>query len=262
MRWLQIKTFAPQGGVVCRSGFFKCTLGYCIPREWFCDLGKHCTDGLDEEYCYIGESTPCPSGWLRCADNLRCFPSYWLCDGTADCLDDSDEMNCVIGDATPCPSGWVRCADNLRCVPSYWLCDGKTDCLDGSDEKKCVKKDLKDPKFTAAKERLLSWFKQRRKSGSTVDKWGTQLYRVAVALHLADESIFSPGDSTGQEISYELTIQLLRRLSKNKKMSSQELALYIHAMMVACMDPRDFYGENLVLELRRRTEARGNYTNP
>ncbi|GFT51596.1 uncharacterized protein NPIL_563681, partial [Nephila pilipes] len=45
-------------------------------------------------------------------------------------------------------------------------------------------------------------------------------------------------------------------------MSSRELALYIHAMMVACMDPRDFYGENLVQELRRRTEASGNYTNP
>ncbi|GFT13496.1 uncharacterized protein NPIL_457211 [Nephila pilipes] len=45
-------------------------------------------------------------------------------------------------------------------------------------------------------------------------------------------------------------------------MSSEKLALYIHAMMVACMDPRDFYGENLVLELRKRTEAIANYTNP
>ncbi|GFT77613.1 hypothetical protein NPIL_21251, partial [Nephila pilipes] len=76
------------------------------------------------------------------------------------------------------------------------------------------KEDVKDPKFTVAKERLISWFKQRRKSGSTVDKWGSQLHRVAVALYLADESIFSPGNATGLEISYELTIQLLRRLSK------------------------------------------------
>ncbi|GFS70987.1 gastric intrinsic factor [Nephila pilipes] len=45
-------------------------------------------------------------------------------------------------------------------------------------------------------------------------------------------------------------------------MGFQKLALYIHAMMVACMDPRDFYGENLISELRRRTEASGNYTNP
>ncbi|GBN94089.1 hypothetical protein AVEN_220141-1 [Araneus ventricosus] len=45
-------------------------------------------------------------------------------------------------------------------------------------------------------------------------------------------------------------------------MSSQELALYIHALLVACMDPRDFYGDDLVRELRRRVEASGNYTNP
>ncbi|GFS87092.1 uncharacterized protein NPIL_669151 [Nephila pilipes] len=178
-------------GVTCRSGFFKCTLGYCIPREWFCDLGKHCTDGLDEEYCFIGDATPCPSGWFRCADNFRCVPSYWLCDGTKDCLDGSDERECE--------------RDQSK-IPG----------IAATNEEVAIKEktDLKDPKFTAAKERLLSWFKQRRKSGSSVDKWGSQLHRVAVALHLADESIFSPGDSTGQEISYELTIQLLRRLSK------------------------------------------------
>ncbi|GFR12100.1 gastric intrinsic factor [Trichonephila clavata] len=45
-------------------------------------------------------------------------------------------------------------------------------------------------------------------------------------------------------------------------MSSQKLALYIHAMMAACMDPRDFFGKNLVLKLRSRTEENANYTNP
>ncbi|GBM81598.1 hypothetical protein AVEN_205861-1 [Araneus ventricosus] len=45
-------------------------------------------------------------------------------------------------------------------------------------------------------------------------------------------------------------------------MSSQELALYIHALLVACMDPRDFYGDDLVRELRKRVEVSGNYTNP
>ncbi|GFY15101.1 hypothetical protein TNCV_4493541 [Trichonephila clavipes] len=109
---------------------------------------------------------------------------------------------------------------------------------------------------------LTSLSLERRKSGFTVDKWGSQLHRVAVALHLANESIFSPGNTTGQEISYELTIQLLHHLSKNQTMSSQELALSIHAMLVACMDPRDFYGLNLVQELRKRTEVNTSYTNP
>ncbi|GFQ77634.1 gastric intrinsic factor, partial [Trichonephila clavata] len=50
--------------------------------------------------------------------------------------------------------------------------------------------------------------------------------------------------------------------SRDKKMSAQELALYIHALMVTCMDPNDFYGENLVQKLRKRMEANANYTNP
>ncbi|GFY66735.1 gastric intrinsic factor [Trichonephila inaurata madagascariensis] len=123
-------------------------------------------------------------------------------------------------------------------------------------------KGINVPGIASARVRLISWFKERRKRGSTVDKWGSQLPRVAVALHLANESIFSSENTIGQEISYELTIQLLHRLSKDKKMSSQELALYIHAMLVACMNPRDFYGENLVHELRKRTESEANYTNP
>ncbi|GFX37041.1 hypothetical protein TNCV_1175411 [Trichonephila clavipes] len=118
------------------------------------------------------------------------------------------------------------------------------------------------PEVTEAIERLITWFKQRRKSGSISDKWGSQLHRVAVALHLANESTFSPGSTIGQEIRYELNIQMLRCLSKENKMSSQKLALYIHAMMAACMDPRDFFGKNLVLELRKRTVENANYTSP
>ncbi|CAL1300611.1 unnamed protein product, partial [Larinioides sclopetarius] len=45
-------------------------------------------------------------------------------------------------------------------------------------------------------------------------------------------------------------------------MSSQELALYIHALLVACVDPRDFYGHDLVQELRKSVETGGSYSNP
>ncbi|GBN43242.1 hypothetical protein AVEN_118158-1, partial [Araneus ventricosus] len=48
----------------------------------------------------------------------------------------------------------------------------------------------------------------------------------------------------------------------DKRISSQELALYIHALLVACMDPTDFYGDDLVRELRKRVEDGRNYTSP
>ncbi|GFQ68569.1 gastric intrinsic factor, partial [Trichonephila clavata] len=182
----------------------------------------------------------------------------------------------------PCYFREFRCADRNTCIDSRSVCNGNEDCPDGSDEVKCGtavadppptlaptsedwtvgNKVLNVPRVASVRARLISWFKERRKTESTVDKWGSQLPRVAVALHLANESIFSSENTFGQEISYELTIQLLHRLSKDKSMSSQELALYIHAMLVACMDPRDFYGDNLVQELRKRTEANANYTNP
>ncbi|CAL1300610.1 unnamed protein product [Larinioides sclopetarius] len=109
---------------------------------------------------------------------------------------------------------------------------------------------------------MKSWILQRRKPGSGTDRWGSQVHRIAVTLHLADNSTFSPGNRTGEEIRYEMTIQLLHHLAREKKISSQVLALYVHALLVACMDPKDFYGHDLVQELRRRVEASGNYTNP
>ncbi|KAF8778850.1 Cobalamin binding intrinsic factor like protein [Argiope bruennichi] len=121
---------------------------------------------------------------------------------------------------------------------------------------------MKIPGIAAAKTRLKTWFLQKRKRSPSTSKWGPQIHRIAVALQLADESTFNSTNYRDDEIRYEFIIQFLHRFTKDKKMSSQELALYIHAMLVSCMDPKDFYGDNLVLELRKRVEATGNYTNP
>ncbi|PRD31899.1 UNVERIFIED_CONTAM: hypothetical protein NCL1_22086 [Trichonephila clavipes] len=77
------------------------------------------------------------------------------------------------------------------------------------------RKGLNVPRVPSTRSKLISWFKQRRRSGST-HKWGSHLPRVVVTLHLVNESIFSPGNwlGIGQEISYKLTFQLLHRLAK------------------------------------------------
>ncbi|GBM63912.1 hypothetical protein AVEN_10299-1 [Araneus ventricosus] len=175
-----------------------------------------------------------------------------------------------ISSSVPCPPGWIRCPSGRRCIPPSFVCDGIVQCGDVSEERICGNNTAETPtnialqstEHTVAKSKLKSWFLRRKKPGSGTDRWGSQVHRIAVALHLADSSTFSPGNRTGEEIRYELAMQLLHRLGKNKRMSSQELALYIHSLLVACMDPKDFYGDDLVRELRRRVEAGGNYTNP
>ncbi|CAL1300600.1 unnamed protein product [Larinioides sclopetarius] len=166
------------------------------------------------------------------------------------------------------------------------MCNGRQECLDISEEDNCDENNmmimpssptvispsqnpLESPNNTVAKsltctdpEAVMKSSPLRCKNpGSRPDRWGSQVHRIAVALHLADESTFGPGNNTGEEIRYELTMQL-HRIGNKKRISSQKLALYIHALLVACMDPRDFYGDDLVGELRRRVEAGGNYTNP
>ncbi|GBN25858.1 Low-density lipoprotein receptor-related protein 2 [Araneus ventricosus] len=242
----------------CASAEFKCSNGRCITIRYLCDTGNDCGDLSDEQFC---EPYHCHPLAFQCL-NGKCITRRRFCDGSGDlCGDNSDKRYCNIDSSTQCPPGWIRCPSRSRCIRSSWVCDGLTDCIGESEERNCEYNTAKT-QDSDAKSKLKSWVLRRRKPGSMADRWGSQVHRIAVALHLADNSTFDGGNRTGEEIRYELTTQLLHRLAKDREMSSQELALYIHALLVACMDPRDFYGDDLVRELRRRVEVSGNYTNP
>ncbi|GBN22679.1 Low-density lipoprotein receptor-related protein [Araneus ventricosus] len=242
----------------CASAEFKCSNGRCIPIRNLCDRGDDCEDNSDEQVC---DAYHCHPLAFQCF-NGKCITRKSFCDAGDHCQDYSDERYCNIGSSFPCPPGWIRCPSGSRCILASWVCDGLKDCKGESEETNCGNNTAKMLNYTAAKLELKSLFLRRRKPGSITDRWGSQVHRIAVALHLVDNSTFEGEKRTGEEIRYELTTQLLHRLAKDRKMSSQELALYIHALLVACMDPRDFYGDDLVRELRRRVEAKGNYTNP
>ncbi|GBM54113.1 hypothetical protein AVEN_130039-1 [Araneus ventricosus] len=115
------------------------------------------------------------------------------------------------------------------------VCDGYTNCNGISEERNCGNSTEKTPdnitaintavktqdntagktaKNNTAETGLVSWFLSLRKSGPRTERWGSQVHRIAVALHLADNTTFGPGSSTGEEIRNELKMQLLHRLSK------------------------------------------------
>ncbi|CAL1301564.1 unnamed protein product [Larinioides sclopetarius] len=226
----------------CDPHYFACSNGRCVYYTQVCDRNDDCGDNSEERYCNIHPSDPCPPGWYRCPNGKRCIPFLWMCNGRQECVDISEEDNCD---------------DNNMILPSSIAVISPTQNAPESPNKTVVKW----PTHTDPEAVMKSWFLRRKNPGSRPNRWGSQVHRIAVALHLADESTFGPGNNTGEEIRYELTMQL-HRIGKKKRISSQELALYIHALLVACMDPRDFYGDDLVGELRRRVEAGGNCTNP
>ncbi|KAG8173630.1 hypothetical protein JTE90_012043, partial [Oedothorax gibbosus] len=113
-----------------------------------------------------------------------------------------------------------------------------------------------------AKKKIVDWFMGLRRKGTQTKKWGHQLPRIAVALFLADQENFQLGNSTVYEMNTELTIQLLSKLQGGGHLKRRDLSIYIPALMVACVDPRNFYGRDLVAELRSDIESNNGTGSP
>lgn len=59
---------------------------------------------------------------------------------------------------------------------------------------------------------LIQYFLNLRQQTNSVKKWGTDITRTAVALYFYDPQFFAAGNETGEEITYELTLQLMSKL--------------------------------------------------
>ena len=51
----------------------------------------------------------------------------------------------------------------------------------------------------------------RRKETRSINKWGALITKTAIALFLNNQQFFSPSSKEGEEITYELALQLLSK---------------------------------------------------
>ncbi|GIY65849.1 uncharacterized protein CEXT_337181 [Caerostris extrusa] len=122
---------------------------------------------------------------------------------------------------------------------------------------------LKASYLRKKKSLVVNWTYELRNDENPTRKWGSEVARIAVALYLSNNTVFTKDTTLREEIAYELSLDLLSKLALKKieDVSSTELAAYINAFLVACINPKKFYVLDLVSELRRRVDAQ-NYTNP
>ncbi|KAG8179550.1 hypothetical protein JTE90_016120 [Oedothorax gibbosus] len=123
-------------------------------------------------------------------------------------------------------------------------------------------REVLNDEVSLAKKKLVDWFMGLRRKGTLTKKWGHELPRIAVALFLADQENLQSGNRTMYEMNYELTIQLLSKLQGGGHLKRRDLSLYIPALMVACVDPRNFHGRDLVAELRSDIESNNGTGSP
>ncbi|XP_077990428.1 uncharacterized protein LOC144444770 [Glandiceps talaboti] len=92
----------PSHEFTCRNGTPQCTPSYTV-----CDGSYDCSNGNDEQLCYLNQGTDIPylstttypycsyHEWL-CNNGLQCVTNDKLCNGIIDCYDHSDEEQCDV----------------------------------------------------------------------------------------------------------------------------------------------------------------------
>ncbi|KAI3389567.1 hypothetical protein SNEBB_009857 [Seison nebaliae] len=117
----------------CKENEFRCggVDEKCIPKVWYCDGEKDCSDSSDEPLdC---PKRVCQSGMFQCK-NENCTTSQLLCNGNDDCGDNSDESQCSF---FGCQSHMYRCQIRSNCIHAEQVCNNSTNecgANDNSDE--------------------------------------------------------------------------------------------------------------------------------
>ncbi|CAL1295711.1 unnamed protein product [Larinioides sclopetarius] len=162
----------------------------------------------------------------------------------------------------PCFTYQFRC-NTGKCVKLNYRCDGDKDCgrSDVSDEEYCGRALYtlnRFERFQLVRNKAAAWIIGQTKLKSELRSWGYNPVRVAVALYTHNETYFYHGNSTGDTISSELQIHILSKLAHQPvyEIDVTELASFVNALSAVCIEPRQFYGVDLVAALRTRVDAK------
>lgn len=194
----------------------------------------------------------CRNDQFECDDGKCIQKGYWCSrnDSYYYCNDRSERINCY--KSYPyCGQNEIHCTNNGKCIPLKWACDDYKDCYDNSDELNCLKgirlKDIPGVENSRKNGRL--WLsKQRRKNWS----WGKDTNRAVVTFSLSGD--FDLEIQGLQIIVMQMKLQLSKLLliDNIRKFQTYEMALYIHALLATCINPRNFQGFDLVEILEER----------
>lgn len=175
-----------------------------------------------------------------------------------DCTEGNDENKCQ---PNYCAQRGMFACKNGLCVPESLKCDGNNDCKDNSDEENCLKGVLAIPRVEISRTRGISWLKSKRNN-----EWGwdENTHRAIIALYLAGGATFNGTKEEEELMAKQLELRIALSLLRNKTdpLSSNQLALYINAMLITCHNPRKFYGFDIVSLLEKQIQHQENSTHP
>ncbi|CAL1281438.1 unnamed protein product [Larinioides sclopetarius] len=245
-KWVSYDGGSPR----CSEYELPCENGECVADEFWCNSLNDCSDGSDEKYCqksiwFDPDPNRCPSTYFRCS-NGPCIPLVGRCNGYPDCEDSSDEENCIALYTTTkatvfSPTTKSEVSSALRFFDS----------LNSSQNSMQMKEfsGLHPHSFSEQRNKARNWLLSQR---SEDYGWEDETPRAITALYLLDGYALLTKSEKDLLMVKQLKIEFFLKLMRNgtKSLRLPDFALYLNALHVICKNPKNFYGNNLVRELR------------
>ncbi|GBM25414.1 Uncharacterized protein CG3556 [Araneus ventricosus] len=144
------------------------------------------------------------------------------------------------------------------CIPQSQVCDGIKHCYNGDDEKGCETGVFAVPGVDRSRLNGTRWLKEKWSPSSG---WQENTHRAIIAWHLATERNSTGVDVEGKLMVKQLEVQTLAAIlrymhnrNQTDPLTANQLSMFVNALTVACQDPYNFYGYDLVKMLKDKVD--------